>query len=186
MRPSSGNRRPLSGHVSALALPAILWLVSPAAPAADFVRDKILKPGANDVNAIAFSPDAKVLATAHKQKVIKLWSVEDGSELATLKGHAMAVKAVAFAPNGGMLASGGNDDKIKIWSVPDGKEIRTLDAGNNVLCLAFSRDGSLLASGIEGKTITLWSLPVGRRARNSGAIPATFSRWPSLPTGRSW
>ncbi|HSE62557.1 MAG TPA: hypothetical protein VLG15_03010, partial [Thermoanaerobaculia bacterium] len=58
-------------------LPALLVVLrSPAA--AEFVKETVLKGNGNDVNAVAFSPDGRLLASAHKAQFAKLWSIPDG------------------------------------------------------------------------------------------------------------
>ena len=46
---------------------------------------------------------------------IRLWDVETGKELATLRGHEDDVKSVAFSPDGTRLASGSINKTIRVW-----------------------------------------------------------------------
>ena len=66
------------------------------------------------VTAIAFHPDGKSLASAAKDKSIKVWRLGDdiydsnyGKVIMTLTGHLQQVRAIAFSPDGKTLASGG-------------------------------------------------------------------------------
>jgi WD40 repeat protein len=47
----------------------------------------------------------------------KIWNVETGLEVVTLKGHKMSVNSVAYSPDGKFIASGSQDKTVKIWSV---------------------------------------------------------------------
>ena len=48
--------------------------------------------------ALAGAPDGKTLATANKDGVIHLWSLESEAPVKTLQGHASAVSGLTFAP----------------------------------------------------------------------------------------
>jgi hypothetical protein len=80
------------------------------------------------VTAVAFNRDGKQLATAGFDNLIKLWDVESGSELQTLRGHSNTVTSVVFSPVDNLLVSASFDAKIKIWNQTSGSEIASLVA----------------------------------------------------------
>jgi hypothetical protein len=51
----------------------------------------VLPGHARYVEAIAFAPDGRTLATGGYDRLVKLWSTATGQEIATLKGHGAAV-----------------------------------------------------------------------------------------------
>ncbi len=119
------------------------------------------------VNWAAFSPDGKILATAGWDKLVKLWDVSNGKEIATLAGHPNRVQMVAFSPDGKLLATCGRDSCLKVWNVAEKKEVSSFPARSEpVEQLAFSKDGKLLASG-GGKFVELWDLE--RNVKRSSA-----------------
>jgi WD40 repeat protein len=69
------------------------------------------------VGRVAFSPDGKRLATAGSDKIVRLWNVETGKELAALS-NADAVAVIAFSPDGKFLAAGSKDGSVRIWPMP--------------------------------------------------------------------
>ena len=79
---------------------------------------------------------------------MRLWDVQTGEQLATLKGHTDGVYSVAFSPDGSTLASGSADNTVRLWDVQTGEQLRTLEGHTDgVTSVAFSPDGSTLASG---------------------------------------
>ena len=72
-----------------------------------------------DVNAIAFAPDGRRLATVGDDGSVRIWDVATAETLMTLKGHTRRVTSVAFSPDGECLASAAPDSSIRIWSAQD-------------------------------------------------------------------
>ncbi|MCP4816943.1 MAG: hypothetical protein GY888_30890, partial [Planctomycetaceae bacterium] len=73
------------------------------------------------VMSVAFCPDGKTLATASRDKTVKLWDVATGKESATHQGHEGMVYSVAFSPDGKTLASVSGDKTVKLWDVDTGR-----------------------------------------------------------------
>ncbi|MDQ4074672.1 MAG: hypothetical protein M3220_00340, partial [Chloroflexota bacterium] len=82
----------------------------------------------SSVNAVAFSPDGKWLASGGTDQTVRLWDAHNGRLVHTLREHANWVRPVAFAPDGTSLASGSYDETIKLWEVPSGSRLKTLRA----------------------------------------------------------
>jgi WD40 repeat protein len=80
-----------------------------------FLRDRpelILQTGhTQSVNAVAFSPDNRWLASGGKDNVIKIWDLTNGNVLRSLYGHSSNINALAVSDDGQLLASGSGDVK---------------------------------------------------------------------------
>ncbi|SLM38801.1 prolyl oligopeptidase, partial [Lasallia pustulata] len=51
------------------------------------------------VNAVAFAPDSKQLASGSFDKTVLIWDAATGATLQTLGGHSGWVNAVTFSPD---------------------------------------------------------------------------------------
>ena len=114
------------------------------------------------INALAFSPDSRVLAWGTGDQVkLREHAAKSlfgfmGQDTIVLKGHADEVRSVAFSPDGKILASGVRAGTVKLWDTETGTNIDTLEgAGGPVV---FSPDGKMLASSGGVQEIKLWDL----------------------------
>lgn len=117
------------------------------------------------VNAIAFSPDGRLLATADSNCEICLWQIADGKRLSICKGHLEPVYSIDFNSNGSQLVSSSADKTVKIWNVYTGDCFKTLQGHTELVSsVAFSPDRQLIASCANSSSdpvIKLWNAHTG-------------------------
>ncbi|MCB8945969.1 MAG: hypothetical protein H6658_19660 [Ardenticatenaceae bacterium] len=137
------------------------------------------------VQAVAFSPDDKLLASGSWQHRVQLWQVEDGEFVAELRSHDSAIYALAFSPDGQTLASADENGVIVIWELENRRFLHMWEAHRGFISsLTFSPDGSNLLSGSEDKHFCLWQVDdemslVYLQKHVKGVVKAAFS-----PDGR--
>src|SRR5262249_3670832 len=111
----------------------------------------------------AFSPDARLLATA-SDKVISVTEAQTQRELMRIQGHRERVTSLAFSPDGKLLASGSRDKTISLWDIATG---RRLQVPGPVVNVNFSPDGRTLTSREADKTVREWDVPTGKEVKKS-------------------
>ncbi len=120
------------------------------------------------ISHIAFSPDGKSIASASRDKTIKLWSPA-GENLATLTGHRDAVVGVNFSADGRLLVSASWDGTARIWRLaPESSQSsitslswqleRTIPvAATKIYGISLSPDGQTMALGVDDGSIQVWT-----------------------------
>ncbi len=112
----------------------------------------------DDINAVVFSPDGRLLASAGDDRLIRIWRPDVQQLERILGGHLNGVEALAFSPDGKLLASGSYDCTVRLWDLGSGLTRAILKEKSSVRAVAISPDGQLLASGGADKTVILWRL----------------------------
>ncbi|KAM9874159.1 hypothetical protein BJF96_g573 [Verticillium dahliae] len=114
------------------------------------------------VNAVAFSPDGKTLASASGDHMVLLWDATTGAHRQTLKGHSDSVYAIAFSPDGKTLASASRDHTVRLWDAATSAHQQTLKGHSSwVYAIAFSPDDKTLASASGDHMVLLWDATTG-------------------------
>lgn len=109
------------------------------------------------IDALAFSLNGKLLATASRDSTIRLWDVDEGS--ARLLGYDSSyVKSIAFSPDGKLIVSTHADGRVKLWDVAT-RRAHTLDRCSVPSSVAaFSSNSQYVIHNYSNKSIKLWEV----------------------------
>ncbi len=141
---------------------------------------------AKHVNAVAFSPDGRTLATVSALNDVKLWNTSNRGLVATLSGHGTTVAGVAFSPDGRTLATVSYDRSVKLWDVAAHRLIATLlGHRREVVAVAFSPDGRTLATAGFDRTVRLWDIARQRQASVLSGHTGSVHALAFSPDGRT-
>ncbi len=117
---------------------------------------------AGGVEAVAWSPDGKRIASGSVDNTVQVWDAADGGHVYTYRGHSSSVLAVAWSPDGKRIASGSGDKTVQIWDAADGGHVYTYRGHpSSVLAVAWSPDGKRIASASLDKTVQVWDAANG-------------------------
>ncbi len=111
---------------------------------------------ADDILAVAFSPDGKTVASASADQSIKFWDVEVGAQIFSIDDLKSFPRSIAFSPDNTKLIACGDNSITTVWDVTDFKHIKKQEELkhhlNWLLSVDFNADNdTFVTGGISGK-----------------------------------
>ncbi|KAL9097137.1 MAG: hypothetical protein Q9165_000564 [Trypethelium subeluteriae] len=155
-------------------------------PSDEYKNIRTLPGHDHSVSAVRFIPSGaagapssgNLLASASRDKTIRIWDVTTGYCVKTIRGHADWVREVSASFDGRWLLSAGNDQTARLWDAASGDPKATFLGHEHVIeCCTFappaayehlaglaglkkpppaSSSGEFLATGSRDKTIKIW------------------------------
>ncbi|ORM40922.1 Transducin beta-like protein 3 [Babesia sp. Xinjiang] len=111
------------------------------------------------INAIAFSPNKKIIASAGSDKIIVIYAAENLIVKGECIGHRRSVVSVAFTSVNKTVVSASVDMTIKIWNLNDFSCVKTLQGHTKAVMrvVVLHNDLQLLSVGMDG-LVKLWNI----------------------------
>ncbi len=119
----------------------------------------VLHDHTDSVYSVAFNPQGTLLASAGRDRTVKIWDPTTGKRLYTLSEATAEVYAVAFSPDGSHLATGGVDKTLRVYAVSrkEGKLHKSAFAHDGaVLRILCTRDGAGIYTAGEDRAVKRW------------------------------
>ena len=111
----------------------------------------------SEVMACAVTSDGRRVVSASRDKTLRVWELETGRELATLRGHTSQVRACAVMPDGRRVVSASHDKTLKVWDIETGRQLATLRGHAGPVRACAVTPGGRRVVPREGKAVTSWS-----------------------------
>ena len=145
------------------------------------------------MRSVAFSADGKRIVSGSWDQTAKVWDVDKGQEVRTLKGHTQEVSSVAFSVDGKRIVSGSGGigwfeqplpGEVIVWDAVKGQELLTVKG--LTICVTsvdFSLDGKRVIARDGSGEMRAWDAASGQ-----ALVPCTDpapidARTPLRPNG---
>lgn len=111
------------------------------------------------INAVVITPDGEKAISALEDSTLKVWDLNNKTEIMTLQGHTERVRALTLMPDGQHIISGSEDGTIKIWDLQRKPMLAPFIGHSSwVKALAITPDNLFAVSASEDGTLKTWNL----------------------------
>jgi WD40 repeat protein len=133
-----------------------------------------------DVDAIAVSPDGKMLAVATETR-IGLWEADTAKPAFQCPEPAAAVSSIHFTPDGTGLVVVRDDDSVEQWDARTSLRRSRTNLGEHIVALRVLRNGDMVAAvdagvNTDAEALELRSVPAGKLISRFPVRAATRGR----------
>lgn len=111
------------------------------------------------VNALAWSPDSKRIASVSDDKTMQIWDAMTANNAITIR-ESYSVKSISWSQQSGLIAYGSGETTVQIWDKASQSKIYTYRGHSSpVIAVAWSPNSPAIASASHDSNIHVWELP---------------------------
>jgi len=111
---------------------------------------------------LAFSPDARWVATGDMLGTVRICDCATGNPIGLTMHHDDVTYSVAFNPNGNRLVTGAGQGQARMWSIPDVRLLAELHGHRGeVGWVGFSANGAVVGTTASDRVLRLWDAATG-------------------------
>lgn len=160
---------PNTGHVAYLA-GCVVVILNPK----ENKQQHIFNTARKSLSALAFSPDGKYIVTGENghRPAVRIWDVDEKSQVAEMLGHKYGVACVAFSPTMKHIVSMGyqHDMVLNVWDWKKDIVVASNKVSCKVIALSFSEDSSYFVT-VGNRHVRFWFLEASTEAKVTGTVP---------------
>lgn len=124
----------------------------------------------NTVQALAFTPDNKQLASFDRNMMVRFTDTDTGKTVKDFKllqnarpGSGSTNSFLAFCPDGkAFILKDGSEAVVRLMDSTNGQEIRSFRSDGYLYGVALSPDGNLLSTLAQNGLVRIWEVATGR------------------------
>ncbi|XP_004388234.1 WD repeat-containing protein 62 [Trichechus manatus latirostris] len=137
-------------------------------------QQHIINTARKSLSALAFSPDGKYIVTGENghRPAVRIWDVDEKSQVAEMLGHKYGVACVAFSPDLKHVVSMGyqHDMVLSVWDWKKDIVVASNKVSCRVMALSFSEDSSYFVT-VGNRHVRFWFLEASTEAKVTGTVP---------------
>lgn len=145
------------------------------------LREMSLNSG---TDRLLIAPNKRVMVSVGTDRRLRLWSLPDGKQIATLANGKAPITALAISSNSKFLVGGREDGILQLWDINQGRVVQEFKGHQkSVIAIAIDPDLRILTSSSRDRTIRQWNLQTGAllKTLNAPAADVTAITYPSSP-----
>ena len=110
------------------------------------------------VLSVGVTPEARRAVSGSEDQTLRVWDLETGTCLRTLKGHTAGVRSVSVTPEGRRMVSGSRDRTVRVWDLETGACLAVAASTapiiacgcNSRVCAAGPSSGAVIVFEVQG------------------------------------